>query len=80
MKKLLIIAALLIAGRAFAADADATSRERLRIQIDTNTTTTVTLYSAPGAGSLLAGKVASSNAVWIATTSGTNAWVKIAQN
>lgn len=74
----LIVAAFALPARAV--DADATSRERGRILgPDTNATTTVTLYTAAGAGQTLAGKVGGSNAVWVSTTSGTNAWVKIAQ-
>jgi hypothetical protein len=46
---------------------------------DTNSTTTVTAYTATGAGQLLSGKAGNTNAVWIATSSGTNSWVKIAQ-
>lgn len=64
---------------AVAADPDYTTRERARVLADTNTTTTVTAYTAAGAGQLLAGRVASSNAVWVATAAGTNYWVKIAQ-
>lgn len=77
--KYLIIALSLLAGIASAQDADATTRERQRILIDTNTTTTVGNYSATGGGQLLKGKVGNTNAVWIATDSGTNHWVKIAQ-
>jgi hypothetical protein len=58
---------------------DAASRERGRVLIDTNATTTVTLKTATAPGQLLVGKVAGSNAVWIATKSGTNGWVKLAQ-
>ena len=73
---LVLVAALAAVGQ----DADATTRERLlRIQTDTNATTSVTLYTAPGAGALLSGKVGNTNAVWIATAAGTNSWVKIAQ-
>lgn len=75
-----LIAALAIIGQqSNAADADATTRERQRILTDTNATTTITNYTATGAGQLLAGKVGSTNAVWISTSSGVNSWVKIAQ-
>lgn len=77
---LALIAALAIIGQqSNAADADATTRERQRILTDTNATTTVTNHTATGAGQLLAGKVGSTNAVWISTSSGVNSWVKIAQ-
>ncbi len=79
MKTFAILAILAAVGAATAADPDYTSRERTRVLVDTNTTTTVTSYTAAGAGQILAGRVGSSNAVWIATTSGTNAWVKVAQ-
>jgi hypothetical protein len=80
MKHLAIIA--LLAGLsipALAQDADRTTRERSRILSDTNSTTTVTAYTATGAGQLLSGKVGNTNAVWLSTASGTNSWVKIAQ-
>ena len=81
MKKLILIAAAVLAVlvAAQAADPDTISREAWRVQVDTNATTTITLYTATKAGSLLSGKVGGSNAVWIATATGTNAWVKIAQ-
>ena len=81
MKKLILIAAavLTVLVAAHAADPDTISREAWRVQVDTNATTTITLYTATKAGSLLSGKVGGSNAVWIATATGTNAWVKIAQ-
>jgi hypothetical protein len=80
MKHLAIIA--LLAGLSIpvlAQDADRTTRERSRILSDTNSTTTVTAYTATGAGQLLSGKVGNTNAVWLSTASGTNSWVKIAQ-
>ena len=81
MKRFSIVLAILALGvsASFAQDADATSRERARILIDTNATTTVLGYSATAAGQLLSGKVGGTNAVWMATTSGSNAWVKVAQ-
>ena len=79
MKKYFVIALILAGSRAFAADADATTRERGRILSDTNSTTTVTAHSAAGAGQLLSGKAGGTNAVWLSTASGTNSWVKIAQ-
>ena len=81
MKKLILIAGAVLAVLvvAHAADPDTITREAWRVQVDTNATTTITLYTATKAGSLLSGKVGGSNAVWIATATGTNAWVKIAQ-
>jgi hypothetical protein len=81
MKKIIAILALLTAGliAAQAEPQDAASRERTRILVDTNATTTVTLYTPTGAGQILSGKVATSNAIWVATAANTNSWVKIAQ-
>ena len=75
----LLLILLGMAKASFAADADATTRERVRILSDTNSTTTVTAHSAAGAGQLLSGKAGGTNAVWLSTASGTNSWVKIAQ-
>ncbi len=82
MRKLIVGLAVGIAlgvGSARATDPDTVSREAWRVQVDTNASTTVTLYTASKAGSLLAGKVGGTNAVWVAVASGTNGWVKIAQ-
>ena len=82
MRKLIVGLAVVIAlgvGSAKAADPDTVSREGWRVQVDTNTSTTATLYAASKAGALLSGKVGGTNAVWIATATGTNSWVKIAQ-
>lgn len=80
MKSAIIAILILAAGRlAYGEASDAASRERARVLIDTNATTTVTAYTPNGAGQLLVGKVATSNAVWIATAANTNSWVKIAQ-
>ena len=82
MRKLIVGLAVVIAlgvGSARATDPDTVSREAWRVQVDTNASTTVTLYTASKAGSLLAGKVGGTNAVWVAVASGTNGWVKIAQ-
>ena len=73
------LAMALCAGVVKAADPDTVSREGWRVQVDTNASTTVTLYTASKAGSLLAGKVGGTNAVWVAVATGTNGWVKIAQ-
>jgi hypothetical protein len=73
------VAMALCAGVVKAADPDTVSREGWRVQVDTNATTTATLYTASKAGALLSGRVGGTNAVWIATTAGTNSWVKIAQ-
>ena len=67
------------AGVGVAADPDTVSREAWRVQVDTNATTAVTAYNAGKAGSMLAGKVGGTNAVWMAVAPGTNGWVKIAQ-
>ncbi len=82
MRKLIVGLAIAIAvgvGAARATDPDTVSREGWRVQVDTNASTTVTGYTASKAGSLLAGKVGGTNAVWVATAAGTNGWVKIAQ-
>ncbi len=83
MRNVLVgLMAVLIAGcvgGAMASDPDTVSREGWRVQVDTNASTTVTLYTASKAGSLLAGKVGGTNAVWVAVAAGTNGWVKIAQ-
>jgi predicted NAD/FAD-dependent oxidoreductase len=79
MKKAILIAGLVLAGVALAADPDVVSREAWRVQVDTNTVTTTTLYTASKAGALLAGKINGTNAVGVAVEAGTNAWVKIAQ-
>lgn len=67
------------AGVALAVDPDTVTREAWRVQVDTNASTVVTQYTAGKAGSMLAGKVGGSNAVWVAVAAGTNGWVKIAQ-
>ena len=84
MKKAVLGGLVLIAvwvGVAFAADPDAVSREAWRVQVDANTntvfTTTNTLYTASKAGSLLVGKTAGTNTIWIATAAGTNSWLLI---
>ncbi len=82
MRKLIVCLVVVLAvftGVARAIDPDTVSREGWRVQVDTNATTTATLYTASKAGALLSGKVSGTNAVWIATTAGTNSWVKIAQ-
>jgi hypothetical protein len=82
MRKLIVGLAVVVAvgvGAARATDPDTVSREGWRVQVDTNASTTVTLYTASKAGSLLAGKVGGTNAVWVAVATGTNGWVKIAQ-
>ncbi len=82
MKKLIVMAAVMIAvgvAAARASDPDTVTREGWRVQVDTNASTSVTQYTASKAGSLLAGKVGGTNAVWVATAAGTNGWVKIAQ-
>jgi hypothetical protein len=66
-------------GVALAVDPDTVSREAWRVQVDTNATTVVTQYTAGKAGSMLAGKVGGTNAVWVAVQAGTNGWVKVAQ-
>ena len=67
------------AGIAGATDPDTVTREAWRVQVDTNANTVATQYAAGKAGSMLAGKVCGTNAVWVAVQSGTNGWVKIAQ-
>ena len=67
------------AGFAFAADPDTVTREAWRVQVDTNASTVASQYTAGKAGSMLAGKVGGTNAVWVAVAGGTNGWVKIAQ-
>jgi phage I-like protein len=57
----------------------AAGREAWRVQVNTNATTVTTRYTASHAGSMLAGKVGGTNAVWVAVRAGTNGWVKIAQ-
>ncbi len=82
MKKSMLSLAVLVAlcaGVVMASDPDTVTREGWRVQVDTNASTTVTLYTASKAGSLLAGKVGGTNAVWVAVAAGTNGWVKIAQ-
>ena len=85
MRKIVVGLGVVIAvfvGVALAADPDAVSREAWRVQVDANTntvfTTTNTLYTASKAGSLLVGKTAGTNTIWIATAAGTNGWVRIA--
>lgn len=80
MKKFLIITVLALLGATVrAVDPDYTSREAWRNLVDTNATTTVTLYTATHAAQMLAGKVGGSNSVWIATSPGTNGWIKAVQ-
>ena len=81
MRKLIVMAAVMLAaaGVVMATDPDTVSREGWRVQVDTNATTTTTLYTASKAGAMLSGKVGGTNAVWVATAAGTNSWVKIAQ-
>jgi hypothetical protein len=66
-------------GLAVAADPDVVSREAWRVQVDTNAATVASQYTAGKAGTMLAGKVGGTNAVWVAVAVGTNGWVKIAQ-
>ena len=75
----LAVAVAFCAGVVKATDPDTLSREGWRVQVDTNASTTVTLYTASKAGALLAGKAGGTNAVWVAVVTGTNGWVKIAQ-
>ena len=67
------------AGVAVAADPDTVTREAWRVQVDTNANTVASQYTAGKAGSMLAGKVGGTNAVWVAVAAGTNGWVKVAQ-
>ena len=67
------------AGIGLAADPDTVSREAWRVQVDTNANTVASQYATGKAGSMLAGKVGGTNAVWVAVAGGTNDWVKIAQ-
>ena len=67
-------------GVALAADPDTVTREAWRVQVDTNANTVASQYVASKAGSMLAGKVGGTNAVWVAVAAGTNGWVKIAQS
>ena len=82
MRKLIAGLAVAVAvgvGAARGSDPDTVSREGWRVQVDTNASTSVTQDTAGKAGSLLAGKVGGTNAVWVAVAAGTNGWVKIAQ-
>lgn len=86
MKKIafIIAIALIAVGLAQTATADTNDTQyaqflRSLVFVDTNATTTVTLYTATAKGQELHGFVASSNAIWKAAATGTNAWVKIAQ-
>jgi len=80
MKKALLgIWLVACAGLAGAADPDTVTREAWRVQVDTNVNTVVSQFTAGKAGSMLAGNVGGTNAVWVAVAGGTNGWVKIAQ-
>lgn len=80
MKKAVLgIWIVVCAGIGLAADPDTVTREAWRVQVDTNANTVATQYTAGKAGSMLAGKVGGTNAVWVAVAAGTNGWVKVAQ-